>query len=189
LAVDTTTLIILAAVVLIAVAAAFYFAQARRSARLRDEFGPEYQRAVQEHGDRGKAEAELAAREARVEKLDIRPLSDAERTRFSDEWRRVQAMFVDEPGTATRHADHLVAEVMAARGYPVGDFDERADDVSVHHPEVVQNYRAAHALALLDERGGATTEDQRKALVHYRALFEELLEERTPREMKRGQAA
>jgi hypothetical protein len=187
---NTTTLGILAAVVLLAVAVAvWYFGQARRTARLREEFGPEYERAVHQHGNRREAEAELAAREERVANLGIRPLADSERARFVEEWRRVQAMFVDEPSRATREGDRLVAEVMAARGYPVGDFEERADDVSVHHPDVVQNYRAAHALALLDERGQATTEDQRKALIHYRALFEELLEEPTSKEKTHGQAA
>ncbi len=131
---------------------------------------------MSERGDRREAEAELQRREQRVEHLDIRPLSATQRARFADAWRQVQAKFVDGPAAAVADADLLIAQVMEERGYPVGRFEERAADISVNHPEVVADYRAAHSLAQKSANGQATTEDLRQAMVHYRNLFEELLE-------------
>lgn len=156
--------------------AAWLVLQRRRSAYLRERFGPEYERAVQQIGDRRRAETELERREKRVEQLQIRPLPLSEAQRFADAWRKVQARFVDDPSGAVADADRLVAEVMQARGYPVGEFEQRAADISVGHPDVVEHYRAAHRIALTNERGQATTEDLRQAMVHYRALFGHLLE-------------
>src|SRR5205823_5284050 len=119
--------------------------------------------------------AQLERRRERVEKLDIRPLASSDRERFGERWRSVQAQFVDDPSAATRVADELVAEVMQARGYPVGDFEQRAADVSVDHPLVVEHYRSAHALAVKNERNEVETEELRQALVHYRMLFDDLL--------------
>jgi len=145
---------------------------------LRKRFGPEYDRVISERGDARQAESELAARQKRVDTFDIRPLEAAERDHFIDAWRATQARFVDAPAEAINDADRLVSEVMQARGYPVGDFDQRAADVSVDHPIVVENYRAARAIAVANQRGDASTEDLRQAIVHYRALFEDLLETR-----------
>jgi hypothetical protein len=152
----------------------------RRSDGLRQHFGPEYDRAVNELHDRGKAEAELEARRKRVAKLTIVPLSVGEAARFKQSWDVLQARFVDDPKAAVVQADQLVYELMAKRGYPVGDFEARAADMSVDHPRVVSNYRSARAIALADERGEADTELLRRAVVHYRALFDELLEVREP---------
>jgi hypothetical protein len=173
------TIWIIAAVVIVAlIIGAFLFAQRRRSEHLRSQFGPEYERAVEESGDRRKAEAELADREKRVEKLTIRPLDPAAREEFSRRWRDVQARFVEDPPRALAYADALLAEVMRARGYPVSDFDQRAGDISVDHPGVVEHYRAGHEIAVRQERGEAATEDLRQAMIHYRVLFDELVGER-----------
>jgi hypothetical protein len=164
-------------IVAVAVAAvAFVLARRRQTERLRGRFGPEYDRAVREVGTVTKAEATLRAREARVERLQIRPLAAADAARFSAAWRELQARFVDDPNGAIGAADHLVGEVMHARGYPMGDFDQRVDDISVDHPAVVTNYRAARGIAQDHARGRASTEDLRQAMVHYRALFTDLLE-------------
>jgi hypothetical protein len=152
------------------------YLQRRRSDVLRQRFGPEYQRTVSRLGDERKAEAELSAREKRVRKLDIRTLSPEEQTRFVESWKRAQARFVDEPSQAAADADLLVQTVMKARGYPIGDFEQRAADISVDHPEVVTNYRAARDIAVRNNAGKATTEDIRQAMVHYRSLFDELLQ-------------
>ena len=182
-------LVIILVVALIAVigVAAWLYLQKRRTEELRTSFGPEYDRAVREHEDKSKAERVLEERKERVEQLHIRPLPDEDRERFAEHWRSVQAQFVDDPAGATREADRLVGEVMQARGYPVGDFEQRAADVSVNHPRVVQHYRAAHGIALRHERSEAGTEDLRQAMVHYRALFEDLLEvdAPAPREVRR----
>jgi hypothetical protein len=130
---------------------------------------------LRDHGDRAKAEAELAARKARVEKLRIKQLSPGDAQRYAEQWRAVQARFVDDPVEAVREADRLVCEVMQSRGYPMGDFELRAADVSVDHPRVVEHYRAAHEIALRNEQGAAATEDLRRAIVHYRTLFDELI--------------
>ena len=162
-------------------ATACWYSQKRPSEQLHERFGPEYERTVGEHGDRGRAEAALEDRKERVEQLHLRPLSPEQRDRFGPEWRHLQARFVDVPEEAVKQADNLVAEVMAARGYPTGDFEQRVADVSVDHPQVVEHYRAAHAIALRMKEGGqANTEDLRQAIVHYRALFEDLLETDKP---------
>jgi len=175
---DTATVLILAVVVIVIVGAVAWMMMQRRSEDLRKRFGPEYDRVISERGDARQAESELAARQKRVDTFDIRPLEAAERDQFIDAWRATQARFVDAPAEAINDADRLVSEVMQARGYPVGDFDQRAADVSVDHPTVVENYRAARAIAVANQRGDASTEDLRQAIVHYRALFEDLLETR-----------
>jgi len=172
---DTTLAIILAIVVLAVAAAAVLIVQKRRSKGMRAHYGAEYIAAVDETGDRRKAEAELKAREKRVRKFDIRPLDRDDVVRFSERWRDVQARFVDNPGEAIARADELLAVVMSARGYPVSDFEQRAADLSVDHPRLVSNYRLAHEVAGMHARGDAGTEDMRRAIIHYRELFEDLL--------------
>lgn len=147
----------------------------QRSQNLKSRFGPEYDRVVRANGNPARAEQMLEQRQKRLEGLDIKPLSDAERRRFADEWEHEQARFVDEPGTAVKNADRLVMEVMRVRGYPMGDFEQRAADVSVDHPIVVENYRVAHNIALRDRDKGVSTEELREAMIHYRALFADLL--------------
>jgi hypothetical protein len=174
---DNPVIIVLVIALIAAIgAAAWLYMRSRQTAALQDRFGPEYDRALETHHNQGQAERELRQREERIEHLNIRPLDREERAQFADRWQRVQGRFVDEPTGATNEADELVGEVMAARGYPVGDFEQRAADVSVNHPRVVEHYRAAHAIALQNERGDADTEELRQALVHFRALFEDLLE-------------
>jgi hypothetical protein len=145
----------------------------RRSTQLREGFGPEYDRAVEEHGDQRAAVAELQERRERRRSYDIKPLGAAARDRYAERWRATQAKFVDQPASALTDADTLVGEVMRERGYPVEDFEQQAADVSVDHPDVVEHYRKAHAIH--GERR-ASTEDLRQAMVHYRALFDDLLE-------------
>jgi FtsZ-interacting cell division protein ZipA len=149
----------------------------QRSQRLRQRFGPEYERTVRETGDVRRAEAALEARATRVERLHIRPLTADDAQRFSTRWREVQTQFVDDPNGAVLQADALIGDVMRTRGYPVGDFEQRVADVSVDHPNVVMNYRAAKDIVDGRGRGAATTEDMRQAMVHYRALFAELVGE------------
>ncbi len=175
--IDTQTLIILAGVVVLALIAlgAWLFYQKKQSQRLQERFGPEYGRTVDKLGDRTKAESELKTREKRVERLNIVPLAPSEAARFSQAWKALQGRFVDNPKAVVVQADQLVRELMLKRGYPMGDFERRAADISVDHPAVVDNYRAAQAIAVRDERD---TEELRKAVVHYRALFDELLEVR-----------
>jgi cbb3-type cytochrome oxidase subunit 3 len=156
----------------------------RRSKRLREKFGAEYDHALNERGDRRQAETELEVRTKRVKLLDIRPLTKVQAETFSEQWRSIQATFVDDPKRAVTGANHLVKELMQARGYPVGDFERRAADISVDHPNVVENYRKAREIAERNQSGQCTTEDLRKAVVHYRALFEELLEAREPAEVR-----
>ena len=176
---DKWVWIVIVLAVLVVVAFAVWAAmQSRRRARLREGFGPEYERAVEEAGSRRHAESELEQREKRREALDIRPLASAARDRYLERWRVTQERFVDEPGAAVSDADRLVTEVMRERGYPVDDFEQRSADLSVDHPHLVENYRAAHAASLANDKGEATTEDLRQAMVHYRSLFEELLETR-----------
>jgi FtsZ-interacting cell division protein ZipA len=174
---DATLIIVAVVIIAILVAAVWWYSMRQRSAKLQEKFGPEYERTVAEKGDTRKAEDELTDRQKRVSKLEIKPLAADERRRFNDEWRAVQARFVDDPSAAVRDADTLVGRVMEARGYPVGDFEQRAADVSVDHPTVLEHYRAAHAVALRHAQGQASTEDLRQAMVNYRALFDELLEE------------
>src|SRR5919201_3274520 len=154
--------------------------RARRTRTLREGFGPEYDRTVAEAPSKREAEAELTERQKRREELDIRPLSPGARERYVVTWRETQARFVDDPAGAIGEADALIQQVMRDRGYPVEDFDQRAADVSVDHPEVVNNYRAAHGISIAHAREKATTEDLRQAMVHYRSLFAELLESREP---------
>jgi hypothetical protein len=170
------TLLVVAALVVVA-GVAWYEARRRRqrSEQLRGQFGGEYDRAVRDMGRKG-GEKTLEARRERVQKMPIRPLEPREAERFAELWRSTQARFVDEPGGALTDADRLVGEVMQARGYPVGGFEARAADVSVDHPQVVSNYRQAHGIALKQAHGGASTEECRQAMVHYRALFTDLLE-------------
>jgi hypothetical protein len=176
---STTTPILVAVLVVIALGgiAAWLFFQRRRTEKLRTRFGPEYVRELQETGDRRHAEAKLEEREKRVEHLHIRLLTPGDRARFAESWRFVQAQFVDNPGAAIAGADQLLGDVMSTRGYPVADFEQRAADISVDHPLVVENYRAAHAIALRHSQGRASTEDLRQAMIHYRALFEDLISE------------
>jgi hypothetical protein len=181
--VDTSVLTIVAAVAVIVVAlavAAWAYSSRRRRERLKERFGPEYDRTVQEVGSPGKAEAVLQERAARVSRFNLRKLTPAQADAFAREWRRIQAHFVDNPDDAVREADALVSQVMAARGYPLEDFDTRAADLSVDHPRVVENYRTARTLALRRERGEAGTEELRQAVVNYRELFEDLLEVHEP---------
>ncbi len=171
-----TALVVVAALALLA-AGAWFFYRRQQSTRLAERFGPEYGRTVGDLGSRGKAETELRARESRVDRLKLSALSPAEAIRFSDAWAALQGRFVDNPKGVVAQADQLVRELMQARGYPVADFDRRAADLSVDHPVVVDHYRAAQAIAVRDHRGEADTEEQRQAVVHYRALFDELLGE------------
>jgi hypothetical protein len=177
---DTQTLTVLAVVILalVAVGVLLMYRRKQQSDRLVQRFGPEYGRAVDQMGSRTKAEEELRAREKRVEKLKIVPLAPADAARFSQEWKTLQGRFVDNPKGVLVEADLLVRELMQKRGYPMGDFDSRAADISVDHPAVVDHYRQAQAIAMRDRRGEADTEEMRKAVVHYRALFDELLEVR-----------
>jgi ABC-type nickel/cobalt efflux system permease component RcnA len=174
---NNPVVIVLVIALVVAIGAAVWlFMRNRRSEQLQQRFGPEYERALETHHDQREAERELEARAERVEHLNIRPLEHDERERFASRWQSVQAQFVDDPASATEDADQLVGEVMATRGYPVGDFEQRAADVSVHHPGVVEHYRAAHAIAMRNARGDSDTEQLRQALMHYRALFDDLLE-------------
>ena len=171
--------IMLAGVVILVIAVvAWLYVQKRRSttAGLRQKFGPEYERAVRQQGSERKAEAKLADRQVRVDKLNIRDLDPMERERFSKQWKSVQSRFVDSPRGAVAEADDLLSSLMKARGYPVSDFDQRAADISVDHPRVVENYRSAHEIALRVGKNGASTEDLRTAMIHYRSLFEELVQ-------------
>ncbi|MDX2151822.1 MAG: hypothetical protein SFV54_13870 [Bryobacteraceae bacterium] len=177
------TIVLLVILLVAAVGAGlWYFTRQRKSQELQGRFGPEYEEAVRRHGDRTRAESELAGRMKRRERFDIHPLSEADRDHFASLWRHNQAHFVDDPSMAITEADHLVMELMRARGYPMSDFDRRADDLSVDYPHVVRNYRAAHGIALRHARGEANTEDLRMAMVSYRDLFAELLEPNPVRE-------
>lgn len=169
-------ILIVIAVLAAAGVAGWLYTERRRSRRLRAQFGPEYDRLVREHHDRHRAERELRERGERVRRLEIRPLGREERERYIRAWRASQERFVDQPKEAVFEADRLVTEVMRARGYPMGDFEQRAADISVDYPDVVQNYRVGREIVARFNRGEAGTEDLRKAMVCYRALFDELLE-------------
>lgn len=169
--------VVLAVVVIVVLGlVAFRALRERRTRQLRTGFGPEYDRTVEQAEDKRSAEAELNQRQKRRSAFDIRPLSHESRERYSEEWRQTQARFVDKPVEAVARAEHEVTEVMRERGYPIEDFDQRAADVSVDHPKVVENYRAAHEISARAAAGEASTEDLRVAMIHYRSLFEELLE-------------
>ena len=173
---NTQTLALVVAVAVLLVAGIAWLAYSRyQTRRLVQRFGPEYDAVQKRLGSKAKAEAELKRREKRVQTFEIVPLSTAETARFSQAWTRLQGSFVDDPKGVLIEADRLVRELLLKRGYPVADFELRAADISVDHPAVVNNYRAAQRLLSLDQRGEATTEDLRKAVVHFRALFDELL--------------
>ena len=183
---DPKLIIAAAVVILIIVALIWLYVRRRRNATaaLRQKFGSEYDRAVLTHGSEKKAESQLADREKRVEKLKIRDLDPTEHERYSKQWEAVQSRFVDSPKGAVAEADDLVSSVMKTRGYPVSDFDQRAADISVDHPRVVENYRSAHEIALRLGKDQASTEDLRTAMIHYRSLFEELVQAPTTVERK-----
>ncbi len=178
---QTLALVIAVAVILVAVVGWLVYSK-HQSKRLSQRFGPEYDAAVKRLGSKAKAEAELKRREKRVASFEIVPLAPAEATRFSQAWTRLQGSFVDDPKGVLIEADRLVRELLLKRGYPVADFELRAADISVGHPIVVNNYRAAQRIVSLDQRGEASTEDLRKAVVHFRALFDELLGVKTARD-------
>jgi hypothetical protein len=177
---------IVAAVILLAlVAAALLISRSvrrRQSVRLQQRFGPEYRRVISERGDRTKAEAELLAREKRVQRFKLVSLTPEDASRFSQDWSGLQTRFVDNPKGVVVEADRLVRDLMVKRGYPMVEFERRAADISVDYPTVVETYRAARAIAERDQQGQASTEELRKAVVYYRALFDELLEVRHPRQ-------
>ncbi len=174
---DQTALVAIIVVVILAIVAgvAFVVTRKRRTEQLRSRFGPEYDQALKESGDRAHAEANLKEREKRVELLNIQPLAKEDAVRFRESWQQIQARFVDDPKGAVTEADQLLSNVMSRRGYPVGDFEQRAADISVEHPMVVKHYRAGHEIALRHARGEASTEDLRQAMIHYRTLFTDLV--------------
>jgi hypothetical protein len=184
--IDPKLIAVVIAATLVLAALAWLYVRRRRTttAALRQRFGPEYERALREQGSERRAEAHLANREKRVEELKIRDLDPTERERFSGQWHALQSRFVDDPKGAVTEADTLVSSVMQTRGYPVADFNQRAADVSVDHPRVVTNYRSAHEVALRLGKGEASTEDLRTAMIHYRSLFEELVQVPTAVEIK-----
>jgi hypothetical protein len=171
-------IIIAVTVLLVAGIAIVFSIRKRKTERLRTQFGgDEYNRAVKEGGSRQKAEAVLDKRADRVESFHIQPLGPDDRARFVESWRGVQARFVDGPGRAVTEADQVLRDVMSTRGYPVSDFEQRAADISVDHPLVLEHYRSAHEIAVRQTQGQASTEDLRQAMIHYRTLFEELVGE------------
>ncbi|MFZ0731557.1 MAG: hypothetical protein WAM79_04460 [Candidatus Sulfotelmatobacter sp.] len=177
--------ITLAVIALIVVGVlAFAASRKRRSVSLRRRFGPEYDRVLRQQGNTRKTEGVLEFRQRQREKYKVRALSAADRASFIVRWKEVQARFVDDPRGAVTVADSLVTDVMQARGYPIGEFAQRAADLSVDYPVIVDNYRRAHEIALRHGEGQASTEDLRQAMVHYRALFDELLD--LEREQRRG---
>ena len=180
---DPKIIAIVIAAIVVVVLIAWAVARNRRTAALKSRFGPEYDRTLREKGGSAEAEAALLKRQKRVEKFKIRDLTADEREGFVTEWRMVQARFVDDPKRAVTDADDLVARLMQARGYPMSDFEQRAADISVDHPKVVDNYRAAHQIAVRQRQGAATTEDLRNAIIYYRSLFDELLQTPTRREV------
>src|ERR1700691_4259970 len=170
-------LILIVCLVLAIGTAVWMYMQKKQTQKLRSKFGPEYDKAIGEHRGRGHAESELQKRVNRVAKFHIHPLKAEDRSRYIEDWRREQSLFVDDPRAAVKHADTLVQDVMKRRGYPVGDFEQNAVDLSVDHPRVVEHYRIAHDIAVRDGRGQSSTEDLRKAMVSYRSLFDDLLEQ------------
>jgi ABC-type nickel/cobalt efflux system permease component RcnA len=172
----TTEIVLIVVGVLVVAGLAWFLWRQQRTKTLRQRFGPEYEHALHEYGSQPKAEEALEKRQRRREKLNIHDIPLHDREQFSARWHEVQTRFVDDPAGSISEADALVTEVMKARGYPVSEFERRAEDLSVDHPHVVRNYRSAHAIALKHDRGQASTEDLRQALVFYRDLFDELLE-------------
>ncbi|WP_232662276.1 hypothetical protein [Pseudonocardia sp. TRM90224] len=179
---NATVLIIVIVLVVLVAAAAFVLMRRRRSSQLQEQFGPEYERSVEETGDRRAAENQLAERRKRHSQLDVRELRPEERERYAASWDQVQRGFVDDPRTALHDADRLVVEVMRTRGYPVDDFDRRAEDISVEHPDVVQHYRDASRVRTASESGEIDTEQQRQAVTSYRSLVHALLGDARPQE-------
>lgn len=175
---NTVTVVLAILVIALFASAIFLWQRGRmRTDKLKDRFGPEYERTVTTVGDERKAEAILSERERRVSRYTIRRLDPKMREHFVGTWQKVQAQFVDDPAYAVTRADDLLGEVMSARGYPVTDFDHAAEDLSVDHPEVVQNYRKGHEISLRHRSGEASTEDLRSAMIHFRALFDDLVNE------------
>jgi hypothetical protein len=170
-----TIIIVVLVLVVVGVILGLVFANRRRSKRLQDKFGSEYNHTVETVGSEKKAQTVLDERQKHVDTLNIRPLTASERERYVAEWAAIQSKFVDEPGKAVVDADRLIMEVMQVRAYPVSDFDQRAADISVDYPELVNNYRAARAIAIKNMDRQADTEELRKAMIYYRPLFEELL--------------
>ena len=174
-----------ALLIIILIGVALYVQRRRkRTVDLRQRFGTEYERTVREHGSVNKAQAKLEEREARVERLNIRALGATERERFVTDWQSVQSHFVDRPKNAVTEADQLVSSLMQARGYPLADFDQRAADVSVNHPRLMEDYRSAHGVAMRAGSNGTSTEDLRAAMLQYRTLFDELVEIKAPGEIQ-----
>jgi hypothetical protein len=166
---------ILVVIAVVAVIAVLFITRRRKTEHLKQKFGTEYDRLVHQHGDPHRAETVLEQREKRVSRFEIRTLPPAEQDRYAQLWAFVQKKFVDDPKAAVNEADRLVTDVMRARGYPMGEFNQRADDISVNYPNAVANYRAAHEIVMRHGKGQASTEDLRKAMVHFRSLFDELL--------------
>jgi hypothetical protein len=179
---SNTTTLILVAIAFLVIGGLIAMAAMRfqRSKRLRERFGPEYERIVHEAGDKRQAESELEARLAHVESLKIRPLTAEEVNRFTLDWQTTQSEFVDEPLASLQKADQLIRDVMKARGYPVEDFEQRAADISVDYPELVSDYRGLHMIAVKEDDDKVSTEEMRQAMVHGRALFENLVQKNTP---------
>jgi hypothetical protein len=175
--INNTTQLVLVAVIFLIIGGVIAMAAMRvqRTKRLKDRFGPEYERAINEIGDKRQAEDELDARLAHVNTLDIRPLAAEEVNRYALEWQKTQTEFVDEPLSALQKADRLIREVMKARGYPVEDFEQRAADISVDYPELVSDYRGMHMIAVKEKEDEVSTEEMRQAMVHGRTLFENLI--------------
>ena len=179
-------IVVAVAVIVAIVIVGYQMARKRRTAQLREQYGPEYDRAVDQADSQNEAESELRSRSKRHEQLELRSLDSSEREDFERRWSDVQGQFVDDPSTAVRNADQLVVEVMSARGYPVDDFDRRADDLSVSHPEVTQRYREARRIAQANEDGTVDTEDLRQAVTSYRSLVLALLAEDADRSRHDG---
>ena len=179
---DPKILVVIVAAIAVIAVIGWTIARKRRTAVLKSRFGPEYERTVRERGP-SQAEESLLERQKRVEKFRLRDLTAEERERFITAWRTVQSRFVDDPKGAVTEADDLVVRLMQTRGYPMSDFEQRAADISVDHPLVVDNYRAAHQIAIRHRHGQATTEDLRNAVIYYRSLFDELLQTHNRREV------
>ena len=175
---STATVIVIVLAVLAVAAAAWVIMQREKTRKLKNAFGPEYDRAIDQEKNPRRAEALLEERQKRVAKYDIRPLTKEERETFAAKWRKTQEHFVDDPRDAVAQADALITEAMSTRGYPMSDFDQRAADLSVDHPVVCENYRLAHDIAMRNSEGSASTEELRKAMQHYRNLFEHVLDTR-----------
>jgi hypothetical protein len=171
----TTAITVIVLVLIVAAVIAVAIGRYRRSRELRERFGPEYERVVAEQPNRRAAERELQGREQRHAELQLKELDPGRRQRYAEQWHETQAHFVEEPEVATREADELVTQVMAERGYPIGDFDTQVQDLSVEHAETLEHYRDAHEINQVNKRGQASTEQLRQALMHYRILFAELV--------------